>query len=87
MEGSLLKVSKEVFANTPPELSSDIIDNGILLTGGVSRLQNLDKLLENELKVKVELSEEPKLCVAYGMGIILNHIEAYKRAVISKKRD
>ncbi len=83
----ILKVSREVFANTPPELSSDIIDNGILLTGGTSQLQNLDILLERELKVKTEIVDDPKLSVAYGMGSILGHVDAYKRAVVSKKAE
>ena len=59
---------------TPPELSADIIDKGIVLTGGGSLLEGLDKLLESELKVPIYLASNPLTCVAEGAGIMLENI-------------
>lgn len=76
--------AKEVFAETPPELASDIMDNGILLTGNSANLANIDKFLKKVLHIPVEVAQEPKLCVAFGIGKILEDIEVYQRAMISK---
>lgn len=83
----ILKAARDVFAETPPELASDIMDNGILLSGGGALLQDLPEFLESKLKIPAQIVEEPKLCVAYGMGIILDHVSLYKRAVVSKKAE
>jgi rod shape-determining protein MreB len=76
--------AKEVFAETPPELASDIMDNGILLTGSSANLHNIDKFLKGVLKIPVEVAQEPKLCVALGIGKILEDIAIYQRAMISR---
>lgn len=81
----IIKVTRDVFTETPPELASDIMDNGILLSGGGALLQNLPEFLEQTLHIPAQVVEEPKLCVAYGMGVILDHINFYRRAVVSKK--
>ncbi len=83
----ILKATQDVFAETPPELASDIMDNGILLSGGGSLLLGLETFLQEKLNIPAQTVEEPKLCVAYGMGIILDHTNMYKRAIISKKVD
>lgn len=83
----ILLAVKDVFSETPPELASDIMDNGILLSGGGANLAHLCEYLENKLRIPAQIVEEPKLCVAYGMGMILDHVNLYKRAVISKKAD
>ena len=70
----ILKVIKMVLEQTPPELSADIIEKGIILTGGGSLLKNLDKYLEENLKIPVVLAEEPLSCVALGTGIMLEKI-------------
>lgn len=80
----IIVCAKEVFAETPPELASDIMDNGILLTGSSANLYNVDKFLKNVLKIPVEVAQEPKLCVALGIGKILDNIDIYQRAMISK---
>ena len=65
---------KNILEQTPPELSADIIDKGIVLTGGGSLLEGLDKLLESELKVPIYLASNPLTCVAEGAGIMLENI-------------
>jgi rod shape-determining protein MreB and related proteins len=81
----IAKVAVEVFTETPPELASDIMEHGILLTGAGAQLQNLPEFLEGLLRVKSYVADEPDLCVIKGMGIVLAHLDNYKRSVISKK--
>jgi len=70
-----------VLEQIPPELASDIIDKGIVLSGGTSLLKNLDRLLSDNLGVPVALAENPLLCVALGTGIALENLDLYKRSV------
>ena len=70
---------KNVLEQTPPELSSDTINKGIILTGGGSLTVGLDKLLETELKVPVKIAESPLTCVVEGTGILLNNINLMDR--------
>jgi rod shape-determining protein MreB len=83
----IIKATRDVFAETPPELASDIMDHGILLSGNGSLLGHLGEFLEKRLHIPVQIVEEPKLCVAHGMGMILDHVGLYKRSVISKKAE
>lgn len=70
----IISMIKTVLEQTPPELSADIIEKGIILTGGGALLKNLPKLLEEELKVSVFRAEEPLSCVAEGTGILLEKL-------------
>lgn len=72
---------KGVLEQVPPELASDIIDKGIVMSGGTSCLKNLDKLLTDSLGVPCALAENPLLCVALGTGIALENLDLYKRSV------
>lgn len=72
---------KSVLEQTPPELSSDIIDRGMILTGGSSQLTDLDKLLTGITGVPCMVAEEPQLCVAKGAGIALDNLNEYKRSL------
>lgn len=72
---------KAVLEQVPPELASDIIDKGIVMSGGTSQLKNLDKLMTNELGVPCALAENPLLCVALGTGMALENLDLYKRSV------
>lgn len=83
----IVKAARDVFSETPPELASDIMDNGILLSGGGANLPGLPEFFRKTLRIPAQVVEEPKLCVAYGMGLILDHVDLYKRAVVSKKAD
>lgn len=72
---------KAVLEETPPELASDIIDKGIVLSGGTSLLRNLDRLIVNATGVAVHVAEDPLLCVVRGTGIALENIDLYKRSI------
>ena len=71
----IVQSAKNVLEKTPPELSADIIDRGIILTGGGALLHGLDQLLTQELKVPVFIAENPMDCVAVGTGIMLDNID------------
>lgn len=82
----MVKAIKVVFQDTPPELSADIIQRGIIMTGGSSQLRNLPELIYRRTGVKASLAKDPLFCVAKGTGVALQHIDIYKRSVISKRR-
>lgn len=75
---------KTVLEQTPPELASDIIDKGIVMSGGTSLIKNFDKLMTKLTGVPCHVAEDALLCVARGTGVALENIELYKRS-ISKK--
>ena len=81
----MVKAIKDVLQETPPELASDIIDNGIILTGGSSLLRNMAELVYRKTGVKARVADDALFCVAKGTGIALNHLEVYKRSIISKR--
>lgn len=76
---------RKVLQDTPPELASDIIDNGIILTGGTSQLRHLPELVYRRTGVNATLAQDAYFCVARGTGIALRHIDTYKKSIISKK--
>ena len=78
---SIIAGIKGVLENTPPELASDIIDKGIVLSGGTSLLKNIDKLIIQSTGVPVHIAEEPLLCVVRGTGVALENIDLYKRSI------
>jgi len=71
----IVQAAKTVLEKTPPELSADIIDRGVFLTGGGALLHGIDQLLAEELKVPVFISDNPLDCVAIGTGILLDNID------------
>src|SRR5699024_6827682 len=75
----IVQGAKTVLERTPPELSADIIDRGVILTGGGAMVHGIDQLLAHELKVPVFVSEEPMNCVAKGTGIMLGNIDKIER--------
>lgn len=76
---SIVASAKAVLERTPPELSADIIDRGVILTGGGALLDGLDALLADELKVPVLIAEDPMHCVVKGTGIMLDHLDKMAR--------
>ena len=82
---AIVKAIKDVLQETPPELASDIIDQGIILTGGSSLLRNLPELIYQKTGVKARVADEPLYCVVRGTGIALDHLDTYKRSIISKR--
>jgi rod shape-determining protein MreB len=76
---SIVSSAKTVLERTPPELSADIIDRGVILTGGGALLDGLDALLADEIKVPVLIAEDPMHCVVKGTGIMLDHLDKMTR--------
>ncbi len=81
----IVKAVKTVLQDTPPELASDIIDKGMVMTGGTAQLRNLDKYISGMLGVPCFVAEEPLLCVAKGTGVALDNLESYKRSILSTR--
>lgn len=75
----IVQAAKGVLERTPPELSADIIDRGVILTGGGALLHGIDMLLAEELKVPVLIAEDPMQCVAIGTGVMLDNIDRLPR--------
>lgn len=74
-----------VFNQTPPELVADIMEKGIILSGGSAQLHYLAEFFERFLGVPAYLAEDPLFCVAKGTGLILNHLDVYKRTLLNKR--
>ncbi|QKS72742.1 rod shape-determining protein [Paenalkalicoccus suaedae] len=75
----IVQAARNVLEKTPPELSADIIDRGIIITGGGAYLHGIDQLLAEELKVPVLIAEDPMHCVANGTGILLENLDRVNR--------
>ncbi|MEK7462165.1 MAG: rod shape-determining protein [Patescibacteria group bacterium] len=81
----MIKAIRDVFQETPPELAADIIDGGVILTGGTSQLRNFPELIRRRTGVKAKLADQALFCVVKGTGIALEHLDVYKRAVLAKR--
>lgn len=81
----IIQAVKNVLQDTPPELSADVMDKGMILSGGSSQLRNIDKLLASAIGVPAYVADDPYLCVARGTGIALDNLESYKRSILSTK--
>ncbi|MBI4653142.1 rod shape-determining protein [Candidatus Kuenenbacteria bacterium] len=81
----IINAVKSVLFNTPPELSADVIDKGIVLSGGSALLRNIDKLLSRAIDVPVYVADDSLLCVVRGTGIALENLESYKRSILATK--
>jgi len=77
---NILGAIRGVLERTPPELASDVVDRGIVLTGGGALVRNLDRLIVQELGIPCSLAENPMDCVAIGAGIALEHLDLIRRA-------
>jgi rod shape-determining protein MreB len=78
---TIVSVVRSVLERTPPELASDVIDRGIVLTGGGALLRHIDVLLAQETGVPVHIAENPLDCVAVGAGVALEYLEVIKRSL------
>lgn len=81
----MINAIKKVLQDTPPELASDIIDKGVIMTGGSSQLRNLTELVYRKTGVKAVLAKDSLYCVAKGTGIALRHLDTYKKSIIAKR--
>jgi rod shape-determining protein MreB len=73
---------KQALEMTPPELSSDILDRGIILTGGGALLKGLDRRIRVETDLPVNVAEEPLLSVVKGTGMIIENVDKYKEVLV-----
>ncbi len=83
--GEIIHVIKAVLRDTPPELSADIIDKGMILSGGGVLLRNITERISQETGVPCFLAEDPLLCVAKGTGVVLENLDVYKKSIMSKR--
>ncbi|GKX28871.1 rod shape-determining protein [Vallitalea longa] len=83
----IIDAVKFILEKTPPELSSDILETGVYLTGGSSLLGNLDMLITNETSLSINLVENPKECVVNGIDTILRDLQQYEEILVSSKRE
>jgi len=79
--GSILGAIRSVLERTPPELASDVVDRGIVISGGTAMLRNLDRLITEEIGIPCYVADSPMECVAMGAGIALDHLELIKRSM------
>ncbi len=81
----IVKAVKTVLQETPPELASDIIDKGMVMTGGTALLKNLNHYISQSVGVPCFVAEESLLCVAKGTGVALDNLDSYKKSILSTK--
>ena len=81
----IVRAVKTVLQDTPPELASDIIDKGMVITGGTALLKNLDHYIARSVGVPCYVAEEPLLCVARGTGVALDNLDSYKKSILGVK--
>lgn len=81
----IIQAIKTVLRDTPPELSADIIDKGMIISGGGALLRNITERVSQETGVPCFLAEDPLLCVAKGTGVVLDNLDIYKKSIMSKK--
>ena len=81
----IIQVIKQVLRDTPPELSADIMDKGMVISGGGALLRNIDELVSQAIGIPCFIAEDPLLCVAKGTGVALENLETYKKSIMSKR--
>ena len=82
--GKIIEMMKRVLEEVPPELSGDIVDKGLVMSGGTALLRNFDRMITEETNVPAFVAEEPMLCVIRGTGEILENLGIYRRSVRTK---
>lgn len=83
---AIVEAVKQALEQTPPELASDILDRGIIITGGGALLKGMDKRLREETNLAVNVAEDPLTCVAQGTGIVLDNMSRYSKVLVKGKR-
>jgi len=82
---AIIAAAKRVLQKTPPELAADIMDKGIILSGGSALLRNIDQLVARTTGVPAYIADDALLCVAKGTGIALDNLDSYKRSILATK--
>jgi rod shape-determining protein MreB len=83
---TIIEAVKVALERTPPELASDILDRGIVLTGGGALLKNLDERMREDTSLPIHVAEDPLTCVVRGCGIILEDFEKYEKVLLKARR-
>ena len=81
----IVMIVKSLLRETPPELSADIMDKGMILSGGGALLKNIDQLISQTTGVPCFVAQDPLTCVARGTGAVLDNLDAYKRSIMAKR--
>lgn len=81
----IISAIKKVLHKTPPELAADIMDKGIILSGGSALLRNIDQLIARTMGVPAYVADDALLCVVKGTGIALENLDSYKRSILATK--
>lgn len=81
----IVQTVKRVLQETPPELCSDIIEKGIIISGGGALLKNIDGLISHITGVPARIADDPLLCVARGTGVVLDNLDVYKKNIVAKR--
>lgn len=81
----VIRAIKGVLHDTPPELAADIMDKGIVISGGGALLRNIDELVLQETGVPAYIADDALFCVAKGTGLTLEHLDIYKKSILLKK--
>jgi len=81
----IIQIIKILLRDTPPELSADVMDKGMIISGGGALLKNIDQLISQSTGVPCFVADDPLTCVARGTGVVLDNLEVYKRSILSKK--
>jgi rod shape-determining protein MreB len=79
--GAIIGAVRTVLERTPPELASDVVDRGIVLSGGTAMLRNLDRMITEDIGIPCYVADTPMECVALGAGLALDHLELIKRSM------
>ncbi len=81
----IISATKRILQKTPPELVADIIEKGIVISGGSALLRHIDQLFSRAIGVAAYVADDPMLCVAKGTGIALDNLDSYKRSILAAK--
>ena len=81
----IVMIIKSLLRETPPELSADIMDKGMIISGGGALLKNIDQLISQTIGVPCFVAEDPLTCVVRGAGAVLDNLDAYKRSIMTKR--
>lgn len=82
---AIAQTARQVLQETPPELAADVIDKGVVLTGGSALLRNLDKLIAKTTQVPCTVADDPLRCVIQGIGVALENLHVYKRSLVAAR--
>ena len=81
----IASAAQGVFNETPPELVADIMEKGLIISGGGAQLRHINEFFERAVGVPSYIAEEPLFCVAKGTGLILSHLDVYKRTLLNRR--